>query len=312
MREAAKPEPVAGEPVITAPVQLALKPAEGDKATYRVIRQRKRSVEFEGPSAAATTGGHNDQKIEMTFVQQVESVDDKGNSKVKITIEALKYLSMIRDSVTLDFDSSSPEDQDSALARLIGQHYTIEILPTGRVARLLDAEDALAVVKGKSQADRAALKVLSLESINELHGTLTLPQLHNKLLDIGDSYSDVKFFSFDFMGSKTFERVYTLKEIKDIKGRHLAAVQMKGVPSLKVPEPPEAELPGDDFARIFNNTATYSGQLTFDLTAGKVQEYSEELTSEWIAVDPEAQEKGRQPDVLTMRAVRFYKVQRLD
>ena len=154
--EPEKPMPKA---VTAEAVTLALKFTPQDSATYKLTTQAKRSVEFEDPSSDKGTpvGGHNENTIEMTFTQQIQNINDKGNAITKITIEELKYLSIVKDNTILDFDSSREKDQDNPLAKLIGQSYTIEIAPTGKIIKVIDAEQAKTAVKGKASANKAAL-----------------------------------------------------------------------------------------------------------------------------------------------------------
>jgi hypothetical protein len=60
-----------------------------------------------------------------------------------------------------------------------------------------------------------------------------------------------------------------------------------------------------------DNTETYTGELKLDLTGGKIEEYRESLTSEWVIVDPNPKE-NKQPAVLKMTAVRSYSIEKID
>ena len=60
-----------------------------------------------------------------------------------------------------------------------------------------------------------------------------------------------------------------------------------------------------------DNTETYTGELKLDLSAGKVEEYRENLTSEWLIVDPNPKE-NEQPSALKMTAVRSYSIEKID
>jgi hypothetical protein len=65
------------------------------------------------------------------------------------------------------------------------------------------------------------------------------------------------------------------------------------------------------FANMSDNKETYTGELKLDLTAGKVEECSENLTTEWVIVDPNPK-GGQQPAALIMTAVRSYSIEKID
>ncbi len=76
-------------------ISLALKFSPGQSATYRVISEAVRTVEWEGelPSEPKFGGGRRHNRLEMTFTQEIESVDEMGNAVARITVKGLKYRS---------------------------------------------------------------------------------------------------------------------------------------------------------------------------------------------------------------------------
>ena len=104
--------------------RLALKFTPKDSTTYNVTIERERGIIWGGPSSSKPkgfTGGHTGNRIEMTFTRRIQSVDNEGNAVAEITIKGLRYLAKAKDSIVLDFDSSREKDQNSPLAKLIGQ-----------------------------------------------------------------------------------------------------------------------------------------------------------------------------------------------
>ena len=296
-------------------VELVLKFAPEDSTTYKLTTQAQRGIKWEGPllPEAAFKGGQTSSRIEITFTRQIQSTDDKGNAVAKITIEGLKYLSIIRDNPVLDFDSSRAKDRNSPLAKLIGQSYTIEITPAGRVSKVIDVSQAQAAVKGGSSAAKIALALLSPDAIKERHAIPAMPPADRNRLRAGDNWSGIKTFSFGLRGAKSYERIYTLKEVKDTGGRRIAIVEMKAVPTTEMAEQLHKEQAMGDFSKMFGNTETYTGELKLDLTAGKVEEYLERLESEWIAVEPSVGQKDdKEPAVLKMTATRLYHLEKTD
>ena len=290
---------------------VALKFAEEDSTTYKLTTQMEDGIKFEGSLSDDPNFENraNSRTIEMTFTQQIQSINNQGNAIAKITIDSLKYLAIQQNRTVQDFDSSREEDKANPLAKLIGQSYTIEVSPMGEVVKVSDVQQARAAVQGARPANMAASKLLSEDEIKQRHRAFDLPSADKNNLRIGDHWSSIKTFDFGKMGSKAYEKIYTLKEVKDAENRRLAVVEMSTIPS--------SETAGLEnqitnvFAKMFDNIGTYTGCLKLDLTTGKVEEYLEKLQSEWIAVDPEA--KGdREPDAVRMSVIRSYKLEKID
>jgi len=294
---------------------LALKFTPQDLTTYRVITETQRSVKWEGPllKEPIFKGGRKLSRLEMTFTQQIQSTDDEGNAIVKITVEELKYSSLVEDRPVLDFDSSKPKDPNHPLALLIGQGYTIKIAPTGEVTEVIEVKEARVAVGRGSSVPRTALRLLRSGAIKERHGLLTLPVTEENRLRTGDNWSDTKTFSFGEMGSKSYEKIYTMKEIKDVDGRQIAVVEMNAIPASEMAEQLYKEDAASGLSETFDSTGTYTGQLKLDLTTGKVEKYLEKLETEWIAAFPSAeQEDDKEPTVLIMSDTRLYSLEKID
>ncbi|MCK4293664.1 MAG: hypothetical protein KAY65_10740 [Planctomycetes bacterium] len=287
-----------------------------DTTTYKVTTEAQKSVSWEGPlpsKPSAFKGGRTSNRIEMTFAQQIKSVNDQGAAVAEITIKQLKYIAKVRDNTVLDFDSSREKDQDSPLAKLIGQSYTIEITSSGQVLKVAEVSRAQAATKGSSPAHRTAQTLVSADVVKQRHTIPGLPAGDKAELSEGDNWSSLKNFNFGMMGSKSYERVYELKEIKDSDNRKLALAGMNAVPSSEnAPELHKEQATGF-LSRLFDNTEDYTGQLKLDLAAGKVEFYTEKLKSEWLAVDPEALQKDdKEPAALRMTALRLFQIERID
>ena len=295
--------------------QPALKSTPNGRITYKVTTDRERGVIWEGPlknKPKSFVGGHSGNKIELTFTRQTQSVDDEGSAVVKITIKALKYLAKVRDKIVLDFDSSRQEDKDNPLSKLIGQSYTIELTASGEVSKIIDANDARAAVAGNTRNNARAAQLLSTQAIKEQHSIPALPAVNKKQLIPGKTWSDIKTFSFGPMGSKSFERIYEIKEISETDGRQIVVAQMNAVPSAAKAKEIYKEQSTGLFSTLFDNTETYTGKLWLDLTSGQIEKYIEEFKSDWIAVDPLATKQETEPDMLRMSATRIYRIERID
>jgi hypothetical protein len=298
----------------TSVPKLALRFTPGDSTTYRVTRENDKGVNWEGPEESKPkqfTGGHTGNKIEMTFTQQIQSTDDKGGAVAKITIKELKYLSKVKDQVVLDFDSSRESDLSSPLGKLIGQSYTIGLTASGQVSKVIDAAGARSAIQGDSQADKTATNLLSDDTIKEMHTISALPPADKDQVRPGQNWSSIESFSFDLMGAKEYEKIYTLNNIEEKDNHRIAAASMKAVPSAQNAKELHKEQGSPLFSNMFDSTESYTGDLKLDLTDGKVNQWREELTIEWLIVDPNAK-PDQQPAALKMAATRLHSIERMD
>jgi hypothetical protein len=295
------------------PVELALKFVPQDSTTYRITKENDKSVKWEGPAESTPksfTGGHTGSRIEMTFTQHIQGTDDKGNAVAKITIKDLKYLTRVKDQAVLDFDSSREKDLGTALGKLIGQSYIVELTDSGQVSKVIDANAARAAVQGNSSAHKTAANLLSADTIREMHTLSALPAAGKQQVHTGESWSSIESFSFDLMGVKSYEKIYTLKEIQKTGNRSVAIARMEAVPSAQMAKELHKEQQTASFSNMFDNTETYTGELKLSLTDGKIEQWREELLIEWFIVDPNPQDK-QQPAALKMTAARLHRIERV-
>ena len=294
---------------------FAIKFTPGDSANYKIMMESEDSVGFEGSIAESPQfkGGRNSTKIEMTFRQQIQSVEDNGNAIAKITVRGIKYSSVRDGNALLDFDSAREKGRDNPFAKLIGQSYTIEIAPDGQVKRVIDTEQALAAVKGSEPANKAASRLLTPDTIEKIHGALVLPQAGKARLRPGQNWSNTKVFDYRMLGVGSYEKIYTVKEIKKQGNRQIAVVQMSAAPGSADANDMSKERAARAFSDMFDTTQAYTGRLELDLNSGKVQKYSEKLQSQWLMVDPQAEQKGdEKPSAVKMGVVRSYGLERVD
>ncbi len=316
--EVAAPEVEAAEEMPEAAKEekatLALKFKPGDAATYKLITDAERSVKWEGtlPSESAFKGGSRQSKLEMTYTQEILSVDERGNATAKITVDALKYLVKVKDTTQVDFDSAQIKDPEGEFAKMLGHSFTIEIAPTGEVTKLIDAEDIRTSVRRARRVPRRALAFLRPEPIMQRHTIPSLPPAGEKQLRTGETYSEIKDFSFGLMGTKSYEKIYTVKDVEEVDGRQIAFVEMNAIPTAETAQQLHKEETTPDFSEEFDSTATYSGRLKMDLTAGAIEECFEEMQSSWTVAVPSEQQPNAGPAVLTMGETRLYSLKKID
>lgn len=296
-------------------IGLALKFSPGRWATYRVITEAVRTVEWEGelPSEPQFGGGRRHNRFEMTFTQEIESVDEQGNAAARITVKGLKYRSGVEEGRMEEFDSSAVKDPNAPLALLVGQSYTIRIAPTGEVTGILDATDARTAVRRASSVPKTALRLLGPMAVKERHTIRALPPAGKNRLRTGDNWGNVKAFSFGLMGSKTYEKVYTLKEVEDAEGHQIATVQMNAIPSAAMAQELHRQQATSPFSEEFDSTSTYTGELKVDLATGEIQKYIEDLRARWVvAIPPDDQEEFEAPALLRMTDTRIHSLEKID
>ncbi len=314
-QESPETEPIKSDPVqLQSPVEMTLKFTPQKTTTYRLARENDRSVEWEGPEddkPKGFTGGHTGNRMEMTFTQKIQSVDDEGNAVAEIEIRSLKYIARVKNNVTLDFDSSDQEDLNDPLNKLVGQSYIVELTPSGDVSKVIDANEARAAVRGSTSGHRMATNLLSEEAIKDRHAISALPDANESTLRIGESWSSIKSFSFDLMGAKSYEKVYMLEEIRDIENHRIALVRMVAVPSAEGAKELHKEQTASPFSQMFDNTERFTGELRLDLTDGNVLECHEQMLIEWLIVDPNPDDDER-PAALRMTAARLAGIERTD
>jgi hypothetical protein len=310
VEDVAKPEVEPEEEAAT----LALKFTVGDTTTYKLISDAQRGVKWEGalPGDSGFKGGSRHNRVEMTFNQEILSVNEKGNAVAKITVKDLKYFMAVKDKTEVDFDSSQVKDPEGQFAKMLGHHYTIEITPTGEVVNVVDAEDIRTSVRKARRVPRKALAFLRPEPLKQRHMIPALSAAGKKQLRPGEKWSNIKTFSFGLMGSKSYEKIYTVKDIKEIDGRQVAVVEMNAIPTAETAQQLHKKETVPDFSEEFDSVGTFSGRLEMDLTTGVIEECTEEIESKWTVALPSEEKPDQEPAVLTMTEARFYSLEKID
>lgn len=295
----------------TQTVKLALKFEQGQSQTYRLQTISQRKAEIQGAqaeAAASLRGGQTTDKIEMVFDQDVQNIDDAGNAIEKITIKELKYFAEVRDNPILDFDSSKNKDADDALAALIGQSYTIEVTPSGKVSKIVDINDARIALRDKSSNIEAALRLLSDITIERQH-SVPMPDVNDNILSTGKTWSNVVSFNFDRLGIRSFERIYKLQKIEKTDGNEHAVIEMNAIPSVEGNRRTYQQ--SDSTAPMTDIRLTYTGQMNFNISEGTLTKYQENLSNEWLIAFPVPDQPGP-PLTLSMTAVQSYNIEKIN
>jgi hypothetical protein len=306
--EAAKPKPAA--------IKMELKPEAGQEDSYKIANQMKRIIKWEGaiPSQEIPQESFSDDKMEMVFTRHIESKDANGDAIARVTIDRLKYISVVKNQTVVDFDSSAPADANNPLAGLTGQSYTITVEPNNYVSSVTNLPRANVLMKGMTTADRIGQNILSADAIRGIQSTLLLPPAGRENILPGDKWSQIKTFAFGMMGIKSYEKIYTLKDVQDVNGRKIAVIGMNAIPSSEV-EPKYSEQQGKaSSSSIFDTNEVFTGGGEVDLTAGCIKNYSENLKTSWIAAIPPSVSQvpdANEPTVLKMTAVYSYTLEKI-
>ena len=291
--------------------KIALKFVPQTKATYKSVMMSQMSLDFEGSLAKdpSFSSNKNENRAEMVFTQEILSVDRKGIALIKITIDAVKFISIFKNDTMLDVDSSRDADKNNPIAKLVGQTYNITLTPSGQVRSVTKLNQALAAIRGSSGAHKAAKQLLDPAAVKERHSILALPE--KAKVKTGSTWSNNKSFEFPLVGPKSYERVYTFEKIKSRGGKQSAVVKMTAIPSTPDQSTEETHA-SSALSKMFDNTETFTGTLKLNLTTGEVDSYSEKLDSQWLIIDPAAKtQDNKELDTITMGAVRLRSLRKI-
>ncbi len=294
--------------------KIALKPPPGQQSSYKITTYARRNIKWQGsvPKKEAFEESSTEEQIEMGFTQHIQSVDAGGTAVARVTIDSLKCLSVMKNKPTVDFDSSRQSDIGSPLAKLIGQSYTIKFGPENYMSSVLDVTQAQSLVGGRTSADRIGQNILSSEAITERHAALLLPQAGEEYLRPGGRWNKVKTFSFGMMGVKSYEKIYTLKDVRDVAGRQVAVIDMNAIPTSEVEQGYQGPQTATDFPKMFDTSEFYKGSGEVDLTSGCIDRYQENLQANWVTAFPgDAKTDPNEPVVLRMTATRNYSLEKI-
>ena len=295
-------------------IELALKYQPGDVTTYKVVTEKGKSIEFSGvPSKDVKfENARNYHKMELVFEQRIVSIDTAGIARVAITLKELLYQRVHKNNTLMDYDSKNPTKKGSAFGNLIGQRYTIWLSPAGEVTKIANISKARAAAAGRSMANRMALSILEEDQIKWRHSVKGLGACDKKQVRTGQQWSETEDISFDLMGSKSYEKIYTLQEVRESDGRKMAVIEMETIPSSESAGKLHKQEEENAFKDMFDSIDRFDGRIELDLSSGRVEKCSENLYAKWIIINPSSKvQKNKEPSTLTMMSVRSYSLERI-
>ena len=311
-------EPAAIEQAIKQPegVELSLKYELNDVGTYKVVTEQEKSIKFEGTPSEGVgfENARNYQKVEIIFEKKIDAVADLGTSvgsaRVEITIKGLRYQKIHKNQQLMDYDSSREDQKDYPFSRLIGQKYTVWLSPAGKVVRVGNFSKAKAAVAGRSSAHQMALSLINKDEIKRRHSIKGLPGNVKTPLHIGQQWSETEDVSFDLMGSKSYEKIYTLEKISESEGRRTVVIETSTIPTAENAEQDYGKKEESGLTTMFDSSDSFSGETVVDLASGRVEKCTERLEAQWTVINPSGEE-AKEPSALIMTNVRFYSLERI-
>jgi len=298
--------------VVKAPeaptVDLALKFADGQTAVYKVGMETWRTAKFEGPELSKEPklkSGRTGQELQMVCAQEIASVHADGSAVAKITIKELKYSSEATSEVTNTFDSTNEADKAKPFAKLIGQTYTMKLMPDGKAEVVDFAALRSAITEGSAKDLVAGL--FSDKELAKLHTVEALPESATQ--KVGSTWSRIEPSPRGMMDAKNFEKVYTLMGVDN----GVAVVEMKAVPSTKPLDSTEMNsqaMMTSMFKNMMESKDNFTGKLLLG-TDGTLNSYVETLDAQWFATDPAAK-SGTEPDKITMGFLQKHSIKKVD
>jgi hypothetical protein len=294
-------------------VKIALKPTVGDLTTYKIISQARRTTKWQGPvpDKEVFEENFNEERVEMVLKQRIESVDPNGIAVALITIDGIKCRYSNKNTVSVDFDSSRRSDANNPIMKLIGQTYLIKFSPWNNVSAVDNLPPVMPKMKDGTPSGQAGFGILLPDAIMERHGTMQLPEPGQEMLKPGDKWGRIKTFGFGKMGLKSYEKIYTIKEVRDADGRKIAVIDMNAIPASEVEPKYRSQQAEVDVPKTFDSKDLYTGGGEFDLKAGRIENYHENFEASWVVALPTKPGDSGEPVVLKMSASRVYSVERV-
>lgn len=274
--------------------KLALQYQTGQTAQYEHNSQLIKDFKFEQPALNKATEEQTRTDLTVCYEQKIADVAADGSATATVTVKSIACKVTNKNEMRYEFDSRDEKFKTDTLNSLIGQSYTMTLMANGKAA----VKDAAAIraVAVTGEGQRIAQRLFAAdESILERH-RVALPEKGGE-----SAWSVVLPSPPGMLAPKTFEKVYTLSDVKAENGKKVAVVSMKAKESMaSVPGAESASSMGI-MAKMFENDNDYTGAIEVDMTAGRLLDYHESLISTYIAQEQQKNAPDKGPDTLMMR-----------
>ena len=163
-------------------------------------------------------------------------------------------------------------------------------------------------------AGKFAKRLFGNDEIQKRHSVLALISAGAAPHSKGDSWGTLAASPPGMLQAKSYDKQYTLQEVKTNGDQQIAVITMNAVPSSK--RAPDMSSDSKDmgfFAKMFEDSGTYDGELVLNLSTGQIINYQECLKAEWVAAEsPEEQKSDKGPDTLTMGFTHLYSIEKIN
>jgi hypothetical protein len=293
----------------TGPVNLRLHFHPGQLVSYRLTQESIKRVLWEGipaDRAADMRSGTTRNHLEIVYTQRVIAVDANGLAEIDIRIDHLAVQNIMADMKKLDFDSRRRGDENHALMAMVGGHYRVFISPQGLATQVTEIDSLCKKVTGDSVVMQAAKQIMNAPVARKRHSILALAYNNRPERQPGDTWQAHAVESFDQMGRRSFNKVYTLE---DAEPGARAVITLEGELSSHHADPQ----PQNPMISGFDSSESYTGRTEVDLERARVHLSEESLEVVWrIAGFPGESLETEDPIRTTITAQRSYRLEAMD
>lgn len=279
---------------------LSLRFTPDSSTAYEVTTEVTKDFRFEQPTLNKLREEQTTTVIGVGFTQTVTDINDQGIAAVDVRIDRLSVYMTNKNEERLSFDSTKEADRSHSLYGLIGQHYTVQLSPKGKVVGF-DSSAAQQAVSSGAEA-RLATRLVSEEGIRERHEIPALWNAASDAVTAQQTWTQVVPSPPGLLAPKNYQKVYSLTGVESRDGQKVAVVEMNAMESAETPAGQPDSTGMGIFAKMFDSWDDYTGRLLLDLDTGSVLEYNETLASSYLAQEmPANAPSDKGPDTLTMK-----------
>jgi hypothetical protein len=139
--------------------------------------------------------------------------------------------------------------------------------------------------------------------------------LPDEEVTLSQQWSAIKNLNFGTMGTREFERIYTLEEFDPVGTDKVAVIKMEAIPSSTLAQQQHIQQQANPLSQMFDTTESYHGDLQFSLATGEVVAYVEQLDMQWVIADPTVMDTDAEvahPAVIRMGAAQLNRLKRVE
>lgn len=297
---------------VDEPITLHLCFTRGQKTRYRLTREYRKQVKWQGVSedrAADLRDGASTTRLQLGFTQEVTRVDEDASADLNITLTELAYRNQVPDRVPFDFDSQRPADANHPLRALIGSQYRVTLSSVGQVMAVSGLEEVTQKIPADVPESRMAQRLFSEPVVRDRHTLAALAGHAQTDRRVGDTWRVAAVEDFQGMGKQSFHKLYSLSEWVSRAGQRKAVITLSTEPSTRGVN----EGSSHPFAGMMDSEREFAGRWELDLSRGEIVHAREDLSMTWrVVVQGGGDASNAAPVLSVMTADRNYALERLD